>query len=114
MPGLFLLSLALASLRFRFGGHLAFPIGLHTGMVAGNQLFNAYGMAHRCSEGAPGWVSGVGATYNNPLAGVVAIVLLSCIVFAAYPRAAAKHSSEDGHQSDDDSDDEVSDDEWKK
>jgi len=26
MPGLFLLSLALASLRFRFGGHLAFPI----------------------------------------------------------------------------------------
>ena len=56
---------------------LGYPIGLHAGLIYGYYLVNVGGLSEYTNE-VPKWVTGVN---DNPLAGLLGLVLLSAIAY---------------------------------
>ena len=77
--GLFLLGLILALLRLRDQGSLWGCIGLHGGLVGGWFLANQNLLM--IDPSAPMWLVGPGGTHPNPLGGVIAIAVLTTMLW---------------------------------
>ncbi|MGB3403077.1 MAG: type II CAAX endopeptidase family protein [Microcoleaceae cyanobacterium] len=88
-PGLILLGLILAWGKFSTptamtpNGRLGKPIGFHGGLVWGYYLINV-GQWINVSGTVPTWVTGID---DNPLAGIMGLLLLSAIAFSQYSRS---------------------------
>jgi hypothetical protein len=82
MPGLWFLSVALAGARAKTGQNLAFPIGLHSGLVAANYVITVGGVA-RFLPHAPTWFTG--AHVGNPLAGALGTAMTAMMAVILYP-----------------------------
>ena len=67
---------------------LAYPIGLHAGLVGGYYLFNVGNLVAYTGQ-VPDWVTGID---GNPLAGVLGVVLLSAIALLFARQAQVKTS----------------------
>ena len=80
--GLFVLGLALvwarrSRTRFSRMASLGYPIGLHAGLIWGYYLVNVGGLSATTGQ-VPTWVTGIN---ENPLAGLLGLVLLCAIAF---------------------------------
>eukprot|EP01018_Ginkgo_biloba_P027793 Gb_23959 [translate_table: standard] len=82
IPGLWLLSVALSGARMKSNGNLSAPIGLHTGIIAGNFIVHVGGFI-RYNSSAPAWLTG--AYVGNPLAGALGLSLLAILAVLLYP-----------------------------
>lgn len=83
MPGLWFLAVALAGARAKTGRNLAFPIGLHAGLVAANYVVTVGGVV-RFLPHAPTWFTG--AHVGNPLAGALGTAMTAMLAVILYPR----------------------------
>ncbi|XP_077236466.1 uncharacterized protein LOC143877983 isoform X2 [Tasmannia lanceolata] len=83
VPGLWLLSLALAGVKQRGQGHLSVPIGVRTGALSATFILQAGGLLTYRPD-APFWVTG--SQPWQPFGGAVGLVF--CIILAVlfYPR----------------------------
>ncbi|MEL7054233.1 MAG: CPBP family intramembrane glutamate endopeptidase, partial [Cyanobacteria bacterium J06588_5] len=54
---------------------LGYPLGLHAGLIWGYYIVNVGGLSEYTGQ-VPEWITGIG---NNPLAGLMGVVLLSLI-----------------------------------
>ncbi len=99
LVGLFLLGLLLAIRRILDNGSLAGAIGLHGGLVGTWFFLNADLI--NISNNAPVWITGPGGANPNPIGGLVAILLLSLLLFfhriafamARFPLSGARNAS---------------------
>ncbi|XP_021678943.2 uncharacterized protein LOC110663827 isoform X2 [Hevea brasiliensis] len=83
IPGLWLLSLALAGLRQRSEGSLSFPIGLHAGITASSFILRTSGFL-TYKPNYPLWVTGTHSF--QPFSGVVGLAFSSLLAIILYPR----------------------------
>lgn len=81
IPGLVLLSLSLTGMRDKSQG-LALPIGFHAGLVAANFMVTV-SESIRYTSGHPVWLTG--AHLHHPLAGALAVGILSIVTLLSYP-----------------------------
>ena len=86
MPGLWFLSVALAGARAKTGRNLAFPIGLHAGLVAANYVVTVSGVVQFLPH-APTWFTGAHA--GSPLAGALGTAMAAMLAVILYPRTSA-------------------------
>lgn len=83
MPGLWFLSVGLAGARAKMNRSLAFPIGLHAGLVAINYVMTVGGLVQYLPH-APTWFTG--AHVGNPLAGALGTGMMALLAVILYPR----------------------------
>ncbi|XP_031283335.1 uncharacterized protein LOC116142018 [Pistacia vera] len=95
IPGLWLLSLALAGLRQRSQGSLSVPIGLRAGIMASSLVLQTGGFL-TYNPHFPVWVTG---TYPfQPFSGVFGLVFCLLLAVTMYPRQPlGKEEIENGH-----------------
>ncbi|XP_021276143.1 uncharacterized protein LOC110410653 isoform X2 [Herrania umbratica] len=83
IPGLWLLSLALAGIRRRNEGSLSIPIGLRAGIIASSFVLQTGGFL-TCKANFPLWVT---ATYPfQPFSGLVGLAFSLLLAMILYPR----------------------------
>ena len=75
-----------AELSNRIRTRLGYPIGLHAGLIYGYYLINVGGLSEPTGK-APEWIMGID---ENPLAGLLGLVLLSAIAYAFSKKANSK------------------------
>lgn len=83
MPGLWFLSVALAGARAKMNRNLAFPIGLHAGLVSINYVLTVGGIV-QYMHNTPTWFTG--AHVRNPLAGALGTAIMAMLAVIMYPR----------------------------
>jgi len=83
MPGLWFLSVSLAGARAKMNRNLAFPIGLHAGLVAVNYVMTVGGLVQYLPN-APTWFTGTHV--GNPLAGGLGTGIMALLAVTLYPR----------------------------
>ncbi|XP_020536308.1 uncharacterized protein LOC105638006 isoform X2 [Jatropha curcas] len=83
IPGLWLLSLALAGFRQRSQGSLSIPIGLRAGIMASSFILQTSGLLTYTSN-YPLWVTGTHPF--QPFSGIVGLAFSSLLAIIMYPR----------------------------
>ncbi|CAA7024756.1 unnamed protein product [Microthlaspi erraticum] len=83
IPGLWLLSLALAGARERSQGNLIVPIGLRTGMIAASFVLHTGGFL-TYNPSSPVWTAGKRPL--QPFSGVVGLGVAFALALVLYPR----------------------------
>lgn len=83
IPGLWLLSLALAGARERSQGNLIVPIGLRTGMIAASFVLHTGGFL-TYNTSSPVWIAGKRPL--QPFSGVVGLGVAFALALVLYPR----------------------------
>uniref|UniRef100_A0A1J3I0Z5 Embryogenesis-associated protein EMB8 n=1 Tax=Noccaea caerulescens TaxID=107243 RepID=A0A1J3I0Z5_NOCCA len=83
IPGLWLLSLALAGARERSQGNLIVPIGLRTGMIAASFVLHTGGFL-TYNPSSPVWIAGKRPL--QPFSGVVGLGVAFALALVLYPR----------------------------
>ncbi|EOA26144.1 hypothetical protein CARUB_v10019580mg [Capsella rubella] len=83
IPGLWLLSLALAGARERSNGNLIVPIGLRAGIIATSFILQSGGFL-TYNPNSPAWIAG--SRPLQPFSGVVGLMVSLALAFILYPR----------------------------
>ncbi|RWR79451.1 CAAX amino terminal protease [Cinnamomum micranthum f. kanehirae] len=83
IPGLWLLSLALAGAKKRGDGNLSLPIGLRTGILTANFVLQTSGFLTYRSN-APFWLTGIHPW--QPFGGIVGLTFCVALAILLYPR----------------------------
>lgn len=83
VPGLWLLSLALAGARLRKQGSLFIPIGIRTGIMASNFILQMGGFTTHQPRSHP-WIGGMHP--SQPFTGVVGLLSALLLAIILYPR----------------------------
>lgn len=92
IPGLWLLSLALAGIRQRNDGKLSIPIGLRTGIMASTFILQTGGFLIY-KPNFPLWVT---ATYPfQPFSGLVGLAFALLLAIILYPRQPLLHKKQE-------------------
>ena len=82
IPGLWLLSVVLSGVKVKCNGSLVSAIGIHAGLIAGNQFMNQAGKLAYAID-APTWIFRTRVDY--PLTGLIGASVLCVFVLSLYP-----------------------------